>query len=137
MSVMPARCLRSSRYFDPADAFARRFPSSGPSRWPPDLHIGVPRVADYRFFDDTEARKAFEVAVAALSERGGKIVTLDMAPFYETAQLLYEGPWVAERYVAARAIVQNDAASMHPVTRAIIEGATRFTPLTRSKPWID
>jgi allophanate hydrolase len=37
------------------------------------------------------------------------------------------GPWVAERYVAVRALMQNDAAAMHPVTRGIVAGATRFT----------
>jgi len=28
------------------------------------------------------------------------IVDIDIEPFYETARLLYEGPWLAERYAA-------------------------------------
>jgi len=43
-----------------------------------------------------------------------------MAPFYETARLLYEGPWVAERYLAAKRVIEKDPAALHPVTRQII-----------------
>ena len=35
-----------------------------------------------------------------LEALGGEQVTLDFAPFREAAALLYEGPWVAERYAA-------------------------------------
>ncbi len=49
-----------------------------------------------------------------------------MAPLYETAQLLYEGPWVAERYSAVRKIIENQPDAMHPVTRGIIGKAKNF-----------
>src|SRR5208282_4167345 len=40
--------------------------------------------------------------------------------FYATARLLYEGPWVAERYLAARALIASSPESLHPVTRQVI-----------------
>ena len=43
-----------------------------------------------------------------------------MEPFYETARLLYEGPWVAERYLVIRNLLASSPDSMHPVTREII-----------------
>ncbi len=55
---------------------------------------------------------------------GATIVEIDIEPFYETARLLYEGPWVAERYITARSLIASAHESMHPVTRGIIlEGA--------------
>jgi allophanate hydrolase len=52
------------------------------------------------------------------------MVEIDIEPFYEAARLLYEGPWIAERYAAARALIASSPESMHPVTREIIlEGA--------------
>src|SRR5262249_35466518 len=51
---------------------------------------------------------------------GADLVEFDMEPLYETARLLYEGPWVAERYLAARAVIERAPDAMHPVTREII-----------------
>src|SRR5262249_58883938 len=48
------------------------------------------------------------------------IVEIDIEPFYDTARLLYEGPWVAERYLTARKLIASAPQSMHPVTRQII-----------------
>src|SRR6185503_7538245 len=45
--------------------------------------------------------------------------------FLETARLLYEGPWVAERYAAIREFVEKKAEALHPVTWSIINGAKR------------
>src|SRR5262249_31411194 len=49
----------------------------------------------------------------------------DMEPFYQAARLLYEGPWVAERYLAARAVIEKAPEAMHPVTRQIILGGAK------------
>ncbi len=48
--------------------------------------------------------------------------TVDIAPFLAIARLLYDGPWVAERTAALRGMVTTRADSLHPVTRAILEG---------------
>jgi allophanate hydrolase len=62
-----------------------------------------------------------------LERLGGERRTVDFAPFLETARLLYEGPWVAERYVAIREFIERHPEALHPVTAAIIGGATRFS----------
>ena len=51
---------------------------------------------------------------------GAKIVEIDIEPFYAAARLLYEGPWVAERYLAVKALIASAPEAMHPVTRQII-----------------
>ena len=50
-----------------------------------------------------------------------------MAPFNEVAALLYEGPWVAERYAALRPFLAKHAREVHPVTRRIVEKAKAFS----------
>ncbi len=48
--------------------------------------------------------------------------------FLNIARLLYDGPWVAERTAALRAIVEQRPEILHPVTRAILEaGLARRT----------
>jgi allophanate hydrolase len=48
-------------------------------------------------------------------------VEIDLAPFLEAARLLYEGPWLAERYAAIREFIEHRPEALHPVTRAVIE----------------
>jgi allophanate hydrolase len=64
------------------------------------------------------------MAVRRLQALGGEPVEFDFAPFLETARLLYEGPWVAERYQAIREFFDAKPEALHPVTREII-GAAR------------
>ncbi len=40
--------------------------------------------------------------------------------------MLYDGPWVAERYAATKPLIETNPEALHPVTRAIIEGARKF-----------
>ena len=62
----------------------------------------------------------YEAALARFTDMGVKIVEVDIEPFYAAARLLYEGPWVAERYLTARALIASAPESLHPVTRQII-----------------
>jgi allophanate hydrolase len=48
------------------------------------------------------------------------LVEIDLAPFLETARLLYEGPWIAERYAAVGEFLAAHPESVWPVTREII-----------------
>ena len=50
-----------------------------------------------------------------------------MEPFYETARLLYEGPWVAERYLVIRNLLASSPDAIHPVTREITAAGARLT----------
>ena len=54
------------------------------------------------------------------SDLGGEPVAIDLQPFLEAARLLYEGPWVAERYAAVEAFIETHGEAMLPVTRQII-----------------
>ena len=66
-------------------------------------------------------------ALLVFSTLGAQIIEIDMKPFYRTARLLYEGPWVAERYIAARSVIETAPQCLHPVTRQIILGGARYS----------
>jgi allophanate hydrolase len=52
---------------------------------------------------------------------------IDFKPFCEVALLLYDGPWLAERYVSIEGFLKEHANEVHPITRAVIEGGTRYS----------
>ena len=59
----------------------------------------------------------YHTGLSKLSDLGATIVEVNMEPFYETARLLYDGPWVAERYLATKNLIDSAPQSLHPVTR--------------------
>lgn len=91
------------------------------------FRFGVPRAQDLEFFGDTEAEKLFHGAVTKLKQAGGTPVEFDYTPFRDTAQLLYSGPWVAERYVAVGGFLEGHPDDAHPVVRDIILGGRKYT----------
>ncbi|MDB5570018.1 MAG: allophanate hydrolase [Hyphomicrobiales bacterium] len=113
--------------FDPQDAYACPVTASQISTPPATLRVAVPKARDLTFGGDALAEAAFARAIEDLRITGATIVEIDMVPFYETARLLYEGPWVAERYQAIRAMMETSPAALHPVTRKIIAGAAKFS----------
>jgi allophanate hydrolase len=80
----------------------------------------VPIAGQRLFFGDRASEAAYAAALADFAGLGAKIVEIDIEPFYAAARLLYEGPWVAERYLTARALIASSPQSLHPVTRQII-----------------
>jgi allophanate hydrolase len=87
----------------------------------------VPRAEQLQFFGNTQAAALFEQSRAKLCALGGIEVKIDFAPFLESARLLYEGPWVAERYAAIREFFDANSDAIDPVVHEIIAGANRFS----------
>jgi len=106
--------------YDRGDPYSREMPLGAPGAMPKAMRLGVPRKSQRLFFGDARAEADYEAALARLAKLGAMLTEIDMAPFYETARLLYEGPWVAERYLAARSVLDKKPEALHPVTRAII-----------------
>ena len=71
-------------------------------------------------FGDVRAQGAFDLTLRALGGMGCDPIEIDLTPFLETARLLYEGPWVAERFAAVGAFHRRASEQCHPVTRSII-----------------
>jgi allophanate hydrolase len=121
-----ARVYDVAAVFDPEDSYARVMMSPmGPSG--SAFRFGVPRASQLEFFGDAEYARLFSEAVARLESLGGRRVEIDFEPFLATARLLYEGPWVAERYCAVGDFLERQPNSLHPVTRQIISGGRNAT----------
>ena len=110
---------------DAADPYSRPRPLGVPGALPQGVRLGVPLPGQRLFFGDQASAAAYDAALAGFAELGAEIVEIDIEPFYETARLLYEGPWVAERYITARKLIASAPESMHPVTRQIILSGAR------------
>jgi allophanate hydrolase len=119
------RAYRIMLGYDPTDAFCRNLPVEPvPDGLPAGLRIGVPDRAGRRFGGDSLSEAAFDAALADLAAvTGTRPAAVDMAPLFAVAGLLYQGPWVAERYHAIRALIETTPNVLHPTTRAIIGAA--------------
>src|SRR3954466_788804 len=112
---------------DGADPFSRDRPLGAVSAFPEKLRLGVPRNGQLIFFGDRATEKAYGEALERWTSLGAMLVEFDLEPFYETARLLYEGPWVAERYLVIRDLLASSPDSIHPVTREITAAGARLT----------
>ncbi len=93
---------------------------------PADFTFAVPDPSQLRFFGNDDYAHAFAHACERLAEMGGHEMAFDYQPFGETAALLYGGPWVAERFHAARPLIDEDPDTLLPVIRTILNGARNF-----------
>jgi allophanate hydrolase len=103
--------------FDPSDAYSRprpavvRRPAGRPRIGIPTIDLGL----------DPVHQKAWEQAISRVG-RLFEIVAFEVRPFLAAAQLLYSGPWVAERAVAFGHLL-TDAPDIDPSVRQIVSGA--------------
>jgi allophanate hydrolase len=109
--------------YDPTDAYSKPIPVTGYGPLPPVLKIGVPKPDDRRFFGDGAMEAAYDDALALLVGLGHQLVEVAFGDFYKTADLLYEGAWVAERYAAVKDFFDVREDSFHPITSKIYGGA--------------
>ena len=126
--------LAAAEGFDPRDAFSRVNPYSNQPRHyglrAGPLTIGIIPPAQLQFFrgelvfrgelGDTDYQQAYNDTLKTLGESGITLVEIDYAPFAEAARLLYEGPWVAERYLATQPLIDERPEVIFPVVRDII-----------------
>jgi len=112
---------------DGADPFSRNRPLANMTAFPGNLRLGIPRNGQLIFFGDKASEKAYGEALQRWTSLGATLVEFDLEPFYETARLLYEGPWVAERYLVIRNMLASSPDSIHPVTREIAAAGARLT----------
>jgi allophanate hydrolase len=111
--------LKAMAGADGADPFSRNRPLGVMNSLPDGLKLGIPRNGQLIFFGDRHSEQAYGDALKRWSALGATLIEFDLEPFYETARLLYEGPWVAERYLVIRNLLASSPDSIHPVTREI------------------
>lgn len=110
---------------DPRDEYSRRNPlwndASAFGKPRAGFRFGVP--AQLEFLGCNESPALFASTIEQLKALGGEAVEIDFAPFLEAARLLYAGPWVAERYSVAGALIEQQPDAVLPVIKAVLDKA--------------
>ena len=110
--------------FDADDAYARKAAFVVKAGAP--VTIGVPAPEDL-YTLNPEYETLFNRAVAKLRKNGIKVVEIDFKPFAAAAKLLYQGPWVAERYHAVGEFIERNLDRVDESVATIIRGAKSVT----------
>lgn len=109
---------------DPDDPWSRaRGPRFGGER----IRVGLPAEAELEFFGDQVFRAAHLGVRDRLARLGFDCVPTTLRPFLDAGELLYAGPWVAERLVEFADFLAERPDSILPVIREIFTGGERFT----------
>ncbi len=113
-----AQLLEILTEYDIADPFSRRIPMRTERTTPKVLRVGIPK--ELEFFGDRDFEQLYERCVHRLLGRDRLQREVDLQPFVATGDLLYGGPWVAERFASVGEFVAAKSADVHPVVREII-----------------
>ncbi|MBP2356966.1 allophanate hydrolase [Kribbella aluminosa] len=108
--------------YDPHDAWSRRAADLSRHRAVSGAVIGVPDVG-------LELEPLHEAAwqeTLTEAHRLGEVVKVDVRPLLEAADLLYSGPWLAERWLAFGDRLDDDPA-VDPTVRTIVRGGAALT----------
>ncbi|BBY89047.1 allophanate hydrolase [Mycolicibacterium tokaiense] len=108
---------------DDDDAWSR---DRGPRYDGARIRVGLPAVDELEFFGDEPMKQAH---LAFRQRLAGQVDTVDvsLAPFLAAGELLYQGPWVAERLVVFGEFLSAAPDSIHPVVRDILLSGQRYT----------
>jgi allophanate hydrolase len=106
--------------YDPDDAWSRRADELPRPRG--GRVIGVPDVG----LELDPLHEAAWQETLAEADRLGEIVKVDVRPLLEAADLLYSGPWLAERWLAFGDKLDDDPA-VDPTVRTIVRGGAALT----------
>ena len=106
--------------YDPDDAYAREIALRPLTQPKSDLVVGIPSQSSIKFMGDKAQEASFYDSVDVLKSQGYTIIEIDFEPFYEIANMLYYGSWVAERYTVIEDLLEKDPNAILPVTKKII-----------------
>ncbi|GAB2593498.1 allophanate hydrolase [Nitrincola alkalisediminis] len=105
---------------DLADAYSRKNPNTAPTGMPERPRFAIP--SKLAFFGDELMQAAFMQARSEL-EKMVDLVEIDFTPFTQLAELLYQGPWVAERtHAIGSQLIEHPEAMDATVHRIVAKG---------------
>jgi allophanate hydrolase len=132
VSIFALSCTDANAVFqvakavDAQDPFSRACPPT-PLSLPTTWRIGIPHADQLEFFENTEYQRLYSETISGLRNEGHALVEIDFTPFSEAAQLLYAGPYVAERFAAIGDFVRTHPGSVDPTVASIVTAAEHWT----------
>jgi allophanate hydrolase len=125
-----ALVLSIARGFDEFDPYSRSITySSNASPWifGSKFRFGVPTNDTREFFGDNENPILYQKSIDKVAENlGGQFIEFDLKPFLAVANLLYKGPWVAERYAAVGHFIDEHENEVDPIVYSIIKKSKNY-----------
>ncbi len=121
-----AAVFDAAKGWDAQDVYSRQWSAAPPLPIRP-VRFGVPHASQLEFFGDHEAEKIFNDTVKRLREQGSEIHEIDFVPFRQAAELLYGGPYVAERFASVGEFVKTHNADVNPTVAAIITQSEHYS----------
>ncbi len=108
--------------YDPNDTYSRenkQLPISYTNT------IAVPLKENLNFFGNIHYEKAYHEFIESLKTKGFNIEEIDFLPMFEVAKLLYDGPWVAERYHSVGEFIEQNETEVLAIIKKIILGGKK------------
>jgi allophanate hydrolase len=74
-----------------------------------------------------ECGELYEGACARFSRLGGTPVEIDFSPFRQAGELMFTGPWVAERRSSIASYADIDGGELLDVTRTVLQSGANYS----------
>lgn len=113
------------RGLEPGDPWSRDFPPVPCARKPAMVYLPELEPDFYGPFT-TKYQQAWQKTVDRISKVCSVTKTIDGTIFEKAAAILYEGPWIAERWADLGGFVEVHPGSVFAVTEKILRSGTRF-----------
>ena len=131
LSLIGSTVSDLAHVFDVVAAHDRRDPYARMRRRdrldPLTLRVGLPPMGELEFFGDEPMRLAHHDARSRVERLFARTMSVPFGPFLAAGELLYQGPWVAERLTEFGAFVAAHPGSVLPVIREILDGAAAYS----------
>lgn len=124
--VLSNLCFRH----DPADPFSKPAAAGfrlSQARAPQAFRFAIPDAHSLDTDGDTESMRLFRESVARLEALGGAAVEIDLTPFKTAARMLYEGPFIAQRYANFGDRFEAEPHVLHPATAEILSWGRNYS----------
>lgn len=97
-----------------------------------NITLGVLNDSAINTLLNPEYASYYRYILKEIEKLGIQLLPIDFEVFSKTAQLLYQGPWVSERYWAVGKFLESDPAQADPIVSQIILGGKKWT----AQDWI-
>jgi allophanate hydrolase len=89
--------------------------------------IGIPCKQQLHFFGDKLAEESFILSVEKMKALGATIVEIDFSLFIEAGKMIFDGPFIAERYHSLKDFLMSHPHDVNAVVASIVEKAQRYS----------
>ncbi|HEY6422155.1 MAG TPA: allophanate hydrolase [Pseudonocardiaceae bacterium] len=120
---------------DPGDPWSRLVSGKQCHNTVSHSRAAAPAATELDFDGDDAMRDAFHAAAARVEGHAGGITPTTIAPLLEAGELLYHGPWLAERLAELAEFFAEHPEDVLPITRQLIEGGRKFDAVATFRAW--